>query len=470
MLTEDDVVRRLEGLSHPETGDPDAVERFRGSLQNLRVDLFEQARLDRLAALVDVDRVTGLAEGRSGAYFGKVTSPDVEAATDSSRTGVTRPSRNRRHSGVVRRFLLWSAGTNASALSLAPSEEVNLAGLGGAVVATAVVATLAAAVTVDIALGSLLWTVVVGAAWGLMVFNLDRWLVATAGGANAWARFLNFLPRLTVAVVFAFLISEPLLLGVFRPEIAVAEDQIRAIDTAHATAQVDAQYEPQLSRIDQQVQGLTHRLNRQRGLVENLSQKVTKEAIGVGKHHPLVGEGPVYENDLRILHMESHRLRDLKATTDKQIGSFDAQRRAIQAAQRASQSASIAATEPRGGLLLRIAALDRLSQQRSGVAGSVWACRLLLILIDSMPILVRLLQAASGRRSYDRALTAVHYQDELRARRISERAEFELELARLESEGQIRAVRELVELDLGLTRTAVAHRTRLDVADATDDT
>jgi hypothetical protein len=117
----------------------------------------------------------------------------------------------------------------------------------------------------------------------------------------------------------------------------------------------------------------------------------------------------------------------------------------------------------RSGLLTHIQALESLSRDRSSVANSIWVIRLLIILVDSMPILVRLIQSFVGRRSYDVALGALQYEEELNAERLRERAELDLQLARDAAARRLEATRELAELELVLTRAAAEHRAQQEL-------
>jgi hypothetical protein len=51
--------------------------------------------------------------------------------------------------------------------------------------------------------------------WGLLVLNLDRWLVSSASGSQWHTRMAVFVPRLMLATLFGVIIAESIVLRVF---------------------------------------------------------------------------------------------------------------------------------------------------------------------------------------------------------------------------------------------------------------
>lgn len=169
-------------------------------------------------------------------------------------------------SGRAGRALIWVAGANEQHIRVR-KERVFFQVLGGSVVLTA-----AAAVMGMLAFQRLLvpgnWFRDIGLAllWGLFIFCLDRWVVswvdygrraveATHDGRKPRARrwSVSYASRMLLALVLAFVISGPIVLAVFEPEInqqllinhtadrAAAGEQIRARpDFVQRAAAIDA--------------------------------------------------------------------------------------------------------------------------------------------------------------------------------------------------------------------------------------
>ncbi|WP_203872378.1 DUF4407 domain-containing protein, partial [Planomonospora parontospora] len=125
------------------------------------------------------------------------------------------------------------AGVDEGILDQVPLERTRYVGLGGVVLGTAVVAGISMWFALSQVLGGahiamLIPTVI----WGLIVLNLDRWLVSTVTGL--WQRrLLMLIPRLLVAVILGFIIAEPLVLRVF--ETAVVQHVVDERQAARNT-------------------------------------------------------------------------------------------------------------------------------------------------------------------------------------------------------------------------------------------
>jgi hypothetical protein len=125
--------------------------------------------------------------------------------------------------------LLWSAsGGDRYILERATySDQIKYMCLGGIIVATGLMAALAggyAFYTIFEPRGSAIesqfsWTTTIisiffGCFWGLMIFNLDRFIVSSTGkgdGTEAitWDEFKGAIPRLVLGAIIALTISKP---------------------------------------------------------------------------------------------------------------------------------------------------------------------------------------------------------------------------------------------------------------------
>ena len=143
----------------------------------------------------------------------------------------------------IMRFLWKCGGADAKILEYSPySDHIKSAGIGGVVLATSVMATLAMGfamhtifaspdpsgkidpITNQVVLnGNWLITIPIATVWGLIIFNLDRFIVSTVKGdgtekitVGEWGAML---PRLVMAVLIGLTISAPLETYIFKREI-----------------------------------------------------------------------------------------------------------------------------------------------------------------------------------------------------------------------------------------------------------
>ncbi len=147
-------------------------------------------------------------------------------APESRHPVVTRPGRTRarnssRRASAVTRFLWSCAGADSSLLERCPhSDSVKFQGVGGIVLATAVLAFASGSYAfytvfeprTGMALGrGVDWPTVwvatfAGLVWGLVIFNIDRFIVSSTGKGDgseriSWKEFRQAIPRLLMAVL-----------------------------------------------------------------------------------------------------------------------------------------------------------------------------------------------------------------------------------------------------------------------------
>src|SRR5215510_5861710 len=141
--------------------------------------------------------------------------------------------------GFVTR-LLWScAGADASVLERCPhSDSVKFQGMGGVVLATAVLAFASGsyafytvfepktgtALERQMHVPTFVMSLVAGIVWGLVIFNLDRFIVSSTGKGDGTERItfgelMRAMPRLVMAVLLGVCISAPLEIRILKPEI-----------------------------------------------------------------------------------------------------------------------------------------------------------------------------------------------------------------------------------------------------------
>ena len=78
-----------------------------------------------------------------------------------------------------KKFLWWCAGAHQDLLKQFPSEHAKHSGLGGVLLATFVLASLAAGYAVYTVFDNWVYAIGFGIIWGLIIFNFDRFLVST---------------------------------------------------------------------------------------------------------------------------------------------------------------------------------------------------------------------------------------------------------------------------------------------------
>ena len=140
----------------------------------------------------------------------------------------------------ITEFLWWCAGADPYFMRLAPMQDrVKYAGIGGIVLCTGLLAGVSGAFafhtifgpkgdandySLTASIGMQIATMIFAVVWGLVIFNLDRFIISSTGkgdGTDAitWKEFGQALPRIIIALILGFAISSPLEIKILESEI-----------------------------------------------------------------------------------------------------------------------------------------------------------------------------------------------------------------------------------------------------------
>lgn len=136
----------------------------------------------------------------------------------------------------INRFFWWCAGANIEVLEKCPTDHAKYFGVGGTIVFTALMASFAGGYAFFTAFKSLVPSIFFGVFWGLLIFNLDRYIVSTIGKGDGTQKITIeewklAAPRLLMAILLGFVISTPLELKIFETEIQTVVNRLK-IDKA----------------------------------------------------------------------------------------------------------------------------------------------------------------------------------------------------------------------------------------------
>lgn len=135
---------------------------------------------------------------------------------------------------IVERFLWWCAGANADLIQQCPSEKPKYSCIGASVLLTGLLASMAGGYALystfhnhELGTGivdphALFLALIFGILWGVIIFNIDRFIVSTfhkSNASNAFQRagadFMHALPRIAMAIIIALTISKPIQVKLF---------------------------------------------------------------------------------------------------------------------------------------------------------------------------------------------------------------------------------------------------------------
>lgn len=226
--------------------------------------------------------------------------------------------------------LFWTAaGADHFILERATySDQIKYMCLGGIVVATGVMAAIAggyafytifeprgSAIESEFHLGVALAAMLFGCVWGLMIFNIDRFIVTSTGkgdGTEAitWEELKGAIPRIIMGAIIALTISKPVEIRMFKTEIdtALHEEQLKLQKDYEIRTR--ANFEGRIKLIDEE---LTKLENGKNDLIEKVN-KATQELTD-----QLQGRAGAPAGDGRL----SQALRNIKDNLESQLLGFD---------------------------------------------------------------------------------------------------------------------------------------------------
>jgi hypothetical protein len=173
------------------------------------------------------------------------------------------------------RFLWWCAGADQRFLLLSPHQDrVKYAGIGGIVFSTGLLAAFAGGFAFNTAFGpkglagddvhSIGWTIgsaIFGICWGLLIFNLDRFIVSSTGKGDGTdnitlKEFGQAVPRLIIALILGLTISKPLELKIIETEINVELRKKQQMKLDEFNKNTYAKFKDQIAQIDTDIKKL----------------------------------------------------------------------------------------------------------------------------------------------------------------------------------------------------------------------
>lgn len=146
--------------------------------------------------------------------------------------------------GFLNEFLWICAGTDRKVLRQCPTDYAKYAGIGGTILFTALMAMLSGGYALYSVFDNGYTALGFGFFWGLLIFNLDRFIVNTMYSDGkvtiSWKEFASGLPRIIMAIFLGIVISTPLELKIFEDEISVTIDEMKQEKLKSYTAQDQA--------------------------------------------------------------------------------------------------------------------------------------------------------------------------------------------------------------------------------------
>ncbi|MDJ0644353.1 MAG: DUF4407 domain-containing protein [Flavobacteriaceae bacterium] len=287
---------------------------------------------------------------------------------------------------MIKNFFWMCSGADPDLLNESPkSEQIKYAGIGGTVFFTAVMAFISGSYALYTVFDNAYIAIAFGIIWGLLIFNLDRFIVSTIKKRdNIWQELIQASPRIILAVIIAVVISKPLEMKIFEKEINQVLLEQKNELTLQNQNQIAEQYTPEINRIQSEIQSLETAIASKEKEVNDLYETYIAEAEG-RKGTMLIGKGPVYKEKREKHDALLQELQQLKQDGKTKI----TEKEAAIAALRTKQDTQVTTSQPIidgfDGLMARINALGELAWFPS------FFILLLFLAIETAPVFAKIM-------------------------------------------------------------------------------
>jgi len=299
----------------------------------------------------------------------------------------------------LEQFFLMCSGANATILKKSPTDYNKHIGIGATIFFTGVLAFIASAYAIYTVFDSWFFSLGFGLVWGLMIFNLDRYIVSSMKRRGSLMQdFLTAIPRLALAVLISIVISKPLELKIFEKEINA--ELVSMEQEVYKTQELKVQdrFQHQIASLQEEIINHKAEIITKQTKRDELAMIAQQEADGTGgsKRRNL---GPIYQAKKKDADRADAELIAVLAQNNPLILQNESAIKDLQ--QQSAQTISGLQRTGLGGFASRIDALARLAEKSQAIWLASLFIMLLFIAIETAPIFVKLI---SSRSPYDLVL------------------------------------------------------------------
>ena len=294
---------------------------------------------------------------------------------------------------MLKRFFILCSGVDRNIVySCSNGEQNKYAGIGATVFFTAIMAFIASSYALFTVFDTVYLATFFGFIWGLLIFNLDRFIVSTIKKRGQFLdEFIQATPRIILAIIIAIVISKPLEIKIFQKEINTVLLKEKNEMAMKNKKQIADYFQTDVAKNKAEIDSLKSDIKKKEKEVNDLYATYITEAEGTAGTKKL-GKGPVYKEKRMKHDAILNQLDSLKTKNEAKIVILDKKAITLQA----DLDKKVTETQPIidsfDGLMARINALNKLPSLPS------LFIMLLFLAIETSPIIAKLL---SPKGEYD---------------------------------------------------------------------
>lgn len=288
------------------------------------------------------------------------------------------------------KFLWFCSGANIKVLQRCQVDHSKYAAIGFTILLTSVLASLSGGYALWTVFNSTKMAVGFGLFWGLMIGNLDRFLISTTRKEENWSIEQGIVLgiRITVAVSIAFVVAKPLELKIFEKPIRAELVEQNSKNAAENQARLIKAYSeiPQLEKDNQKLQDDLDIWKQQR---DDAYRAVIGEAEGTSGTNK-IGKGPVYDKKWQKYKQSLAEYENQKQNIDSQIKENLKRNKELTQKRDLEQDKIVTEKAKADDMMTQLETLDELGKKKPIYAWSSFFITLIFVLIDVSPVIAKL--------------------------------------------------------------------------------
>lgn len=293
-------------------------------------------------------------------------------------------------------FLMICSGANLHILRKSPSEWNKYAGIGGIVLFTAIFATLSASYAMYTVFENEFTAVGFGILWGLMIFNLDRYIVSSIKKTGTfWDQFFMAVPRLILATFLGIVISKPLELKIFEKEVNKQLNTIIQRNKTELQKTMNGRILQQSGPFAEEKSQIQKQIAAKQSSLDSATVELEKEILGkqTGLTSGKVGFGSNAKRKQELKEQRKKDLEDYQKQMQPRLKYLDEQISGVYKNLQTEQKNSEKAENKFDGFAARLEALSELGDTNKVMALASFFIMMMFITLEISPVLVKLISS-----------------------------------------------------------------------------
>lgn len=294
------------------------------------------------------------------------------------------------------KFLILCSGGNLHILKKTPSEWNKFAGIGGIVLFTSVFATLSAGYAMFTVFDNIWAAVGFGLLWGLMIFNLDRYIVSSIKKTGTWwNQILMTIPRLILATFLGIIISKPLELKIFEKEVNKQLNTIIQRNKKQLQAEMNGRILQQSGPFDAEKKAINDKVIEYQKAYDSAAVELEKEILGTktGLTSGKEGYGPNAKRKAELKEQRRLDLENYQKQVAPRIDYLDKEISKVYNNLETERTKTETFEDKFNGFAARLQALDELGKNSAIIALAASFIMGLFICLEISPVLIKLISS-----------------------------------------------------------------------------